>query len=280
MARRARHLDSIIGRTYRDALNGSSPQASVFVCDDHRMQEPEPEVGIASQESVGAIRVFMRSYFSTNFLWTAMHMNRLVSELETAEGDQPRFDMAHRSYVTSSVIASASFLEATVSELFQDAHDGHGLRDDGYLSQLGPEAVKTMAQIWRATNNGRRLDPVEKWQWLLECCGQDRLSRDEAPARDAYLLVRLRNALVHFKPEDVAADEEHQLEKCLKGRFANNQLMDGSGNPWWPSHGLGHGCSNWGVQAARSFADHVLAQVDIDPNYSRIEAAGWSGRAP
>jgi hypothetical protein len=73
----------------------------------------------------------MRNYFSTNFLWTALHMSRIVGELETAEGRVPRFDMAHRSYAASSVIASATFLEAAVTELFQDAQDGHGLRDDG-----------------------------------------------------------------------------------------------------------------------------------------------------
>ena len=43
------------------------------------------------------IRLSMRNYFSTNFLWTAIHTSRLVGELEAAKGDRPRFDMAHRS---------------------------------------------------------------------------------------------------------------------------------------------------------------------------------------
>ena len=90
----------------------------------------------------------MRNYFSTNFLWTALHMSRIVGDLETAEGSVPRFDMAHRSYAASSVIASATFLEAAVSELFQDAQDGHGVRDDGYLAPLREDAVATMATVW------------------------------------------------------------------------------------------------------------------------------------
>jgi hypothetical protein len=148
------------------------------------------------------------------------HTCRLVGELETAEGKVPRFNMAHRSYAASSVIASATFLEAAVSELFQDAHDGHGLRDDGYLAPLTPDAVGTMATVWRATNGGKNLDPLEKWQWMLECCGHDRLDRGAPPAQDAALLIRLRNTLVHLKPEDIAADEEHELEKRLRGEFA------------------------------------------------------------
>jgi hypothetical protein len=98
--------------------------------------------------------------------------------------------MAHRSYAASSVIASATFLEAAVSELFQDAHDGDGLRDDGYLAALDAEAIATMGKVWRATNGGRYLDALDKWQWLLECCGLDRLDRGARPAHEAVLLLR------------------------------------------------------------------------------------------
>lgn len=239
------------------------------------------DLGMASEMDVAMrIRLSMRNYFSTNFLWTALHTSRLVGELEAAEGERPRFDMAHRSLAATSVIASATFLEATASELFQDAQDGHGVRDDGYLAPLSSEAVAAMAKVWRATKSGRYLDPLEKWQWLLECCGRARLERGAPPAQDAALVIRLRNALVHFKPENVAADEEHELERRLRGEFPDNRLMEGSGNPWWPSHGLAHGCSEWAVRSARALADRVLAEVGINPNYQRIEAAGWNRRAP
>lgn len=222
----------------------------------------------------------MRHYFSTNFLWTALHTSRLVGELEDEKGDQPRFDMAHRSLAASSVIASATFLEAAVSELFQDACDGHGLLDDGYLAPLGSDVVAKMAIIWRATDAGWSLTLVEKWQWLLECAGHPRLDPGAAPAQDALLLVRLRNKLVHFKPEDVFADQEHALEKHLRRKFPGNKLMAGSGNPWWPTHGLGHGCTEWAVGSARRLADDVFARLGMNPNYRRVEAAGWSGCAP
>ena len=222
----------------------------------------------------------MRNYFSTNFLWTALHTARLVGELEVATGRRPRFDMAHRSLAASCVIASAAFLEAAVSELFQDAHDQHGLTGDGYLAPLTPDAVETMAKIWRATDGGRQLDPLEKWQWTLECCGRPRLDRGAAPVQDAALVVRLRNALAHFKPENIATDEEHELEKRLRGKFEDNQLMAGSGNPWWPSHGLGHGCCAWAVGSAIDLADRVCSEIGVTPNYARIESAGWNGRAP
>jgi hypothetical protein len=246
------------------------------------MKEPQRiHLGVTGERDVAMpIRLSMRNYFSTNFLWTALHTTRLVGELEAAEGDRPRFDMAHRSLAAASVIASGAFLEAAVSELFQDAEDRDGVDDDGYLAPLPPEDVAAMALVWRATNSGRSLGPLDKWQLLLECCGRARLDPGAQPAQDAALLVRLRNALVHFRPENIAADEEHDLEKRLRGKFPSNRLMEGSGNPWWPSHGLGHGCSEWATRSARALADQVLAQLGISPNYQRIEAPGWNARTP
>ncbi len=105
-------------------------------------------VGIASEVDVAMrIKVSMRNYFSTNFLWTALHTSRLVAELEAAEGERPCFDMAHRSLAAASVIASATFLEAAASELFQDAQDGHGVREDGYLAPLDSGAVAATTKI-------------------------------------------------------------------------------------------------------------------------------------
>ena len=83
----------------------------------------------------------------------------------------------------------------------------------------------------------------EKWQRLLECCGLTRLNEGTPLAQGPVLVIRLRNALVHFKPENIAADEEHKLERLLRGKFRENRLMEGSQNPWWPSHGLGYGCT-------------------------------------
>jgi hypothetical protein len=88
----------------------------------------------------------------------------MAAELEASEGEIPRFDMAHRSYVVSSVIAAAIFLEAAINELFQDAQDGHGLTDDGYLAPLSSQAVAAMAELWAGTDSGSKLRPLEKWQ--------------------------------------------------------------------------------------------------------------------
>ena len=67
-------------------------------CNHRRVPEPQHIDPATSKDSAVGIRLAMRHYFSTNFLWTALHLSRFVGELEAAEGKRPRFDMAHRSY--------------------------------------------------------------------------------------------------------------------------------------------------------------------------------------
>ena len=230
------------------------------------------------------IRLSMRNHFSTNHLWTALRLTALVGEIESAPGSTPRFEIAHRGFTVAAISASAGFLEASVSELFQDAYDRHGLRDGGYLAPLDPAFIEALATEWRADLQGRQRielqDPIEKWQRLLECCALPRLSLGTAPAQDAGLVVRLWNYLLHYKPESIAADESHIWHDRLIGKFESSQLVQGSGNPRWPDHGLSHGCARWAIESVRALTDQVSKMVGIRPNYLRIEASGWMGRPP
>jgi hypothetical protein len=121
---------------------------------------------------------------------------------------------------------------------------------------------------------------LEKWQLMRIFAGLDPLDRGHAPYQDAQLVMQLRNLILHYRPEYVAADEPHRLEERLKGKFAPNRLMEGSGNPWWPSHCLGHGCAEWAAQSALAFADQTCSDLGISPNYQRVADKGWHGKSP
>lgn len=166
------------------------------------------------------------------------------------------------------------------NELFQDAFDRHGRTDDAYIAPLSDSGIDTMAALWIGTNDGRNLNPLEKWQHMLTANGQPPLDRGAAPCQDANLVTQLRNEIVHFRPEDFGADDPHTWEARLKGRFAPNKLMDGAGNAWWPSHCLGYGCAVWAARTVLAFADHVCATLGINPNYRRVADGGWMGQPP
>lgn len=102
------------------------------------------------------------------------------------------------------------------------------------------------------------------------------LDKGAEPYQSAALLIGLRNALVHYKSESVADDVEHRFTKTLRGRFPDNRLMKGSGNPWWPDHALGAGCVQWAFESARALADVVADALQITPNYRRHQATWFS----
>ena len=223
------------------------------------------------------LRVSIRSYSSGHLLWTAQHEAELAGQIEAklAGGTVP-FSLEHRGCVLSSIIASVAFLEAMINELFQDASDGHAPEPGGYITPLSEDCRRLMADLWRATREGERLGAIEKFEMLLSFAQAPPLDRGGQVYENALLTIRLRNTLVHFRPEDRSAeDEAHALEKRLLGKFADNALMAGSGNPWWPYKALGYGAADWAHRSVKALADHVADSVGIVPNHRRMEVAGW-----
>jgi hypothetical protein len=223
------------------------------------------------------VRVSVRNYFSSYLLWSAEHASARAAEIEAAFAGPIHFDPEHRACVLTAVLASSNFLEAMINELYQDAHDGHGISGDGYLAPLADDARQMLARLWSGTAQGSKLRPLEKYQLLLIACGQPTLDQGAAPYQDAQLVIQLRNAIAHYQPEDLSIDTPSKIERELKGKFADNSLMAGPGNPWWPDHCLGHGCAEWAWQSALALADRVSSRVGISPNYSRLRKDSWSG---
>lgn len=237
----------------------------------------EPALGFGS--AFGA-RIGMRNYFSTYLLWTGLHMTALAAAIEAAHSGPSRFDLRHRGYVLSAVLAAEGFLEAMVNELFQDAVDEHNLSGDGYLAPLSTDTHLLMARMWQAMDGGRGLGPLDKYDLLLAAVGMASLDRGRQPYQDAQMLVKLRNAVAHYQPELLFTDVSHRMAAQLGGKFSANVLMAGAGNPWWPDHCLGAGCAAWAIQTATALADHVANAVGITPNYQRTRQGGWMGQPP
>lgn len=218
------------------------------------------------------VRGVMRNYFSTYLLWSARDFAGLADAIEKGPGGGPRFDIEHRARVIAAVMAAVSFLEAMVNELFQDAADEHGTDGDGYIAPLTPRARQLMRESWLESGLGFE-GVLNKYQLLLVFAERPKLDPGAQPYQDVAQLVSLRNAVVHYKPESVAADVDHRFTRSLRGKFPDNALMVGSGNAWWPDHALGAGCAYWASSAAKSFADAVSNDLGISPNYKRQEAS-------
>jgi hypothetical protein len=218
----------------------------------------------------------MRSYFSAHMLWASRNFASKAAAVEAQHDEDSKFNLEHRAYVISAVMNAASFLEPMVNELFQDAADDHGTTGDGYIAPLTSRTRELMSEWWAASGRGfeRVLDQA---QLLLVFAGAQKLDRGAQPFQDASQLVALRNALVHYRPEDVAAEVDHRFTTTLRSRFADNALMAGSGNAWWPDHALGAGCAGWAFDTAKSTADEISSRMGIEPNYQRLAATWFYG---
>jgi hypothetical protein len=153
------------------------------------------------------------------------------------------------------------------NELFQDASHG----DESYLAPLHPVVVQSLATFWDLTEGEKvGLRPLSKFQAALRIARVEPFETGRRPYQDAKLVVELRNALMHYKPETLSAVEPHQFRKALAGKFPPDRLIDTPGNPFFPDKCLGAGCAAWAVQSSKALADAFFARLGIQPNHQRV----------
>ena len=106
------------------------------------------------QFRIGAT-ISTRSYLSAQHLWTARHNAELCRQREVAIAGKRPIDVQHRSYATTAVLMSVTFLEATVNEVFEDAaddwHVGRGNTASSTCEQKGRKQMTASS----ATVEGR-----------------------------------------------------------------------------------------------------------------------------
>ena len=210
------------------------------------------------------ITIVMRTYFSSYHLWAARHFLALAKNLENTDGRSPRFDIKHRAYVTNSILSAISFIEAGINELFQDVCDNH----TSYTASLDSVGRNALLDCWHAAS---RKSIFEKYNKALTCLRKKPFGKNQAPQEDAALVNSLRNALVHYQPTSLGGNVEHKLASKLTGKFPDNKLMTGSGNPWFPDKCSGHGCAEWAIHSVTTFADEFFCRIGVQPNYQRVQ---------
>jgi hypothetical protein len=226
----------------------------------------EPQhLGMAQKRPItGSLSVASRHYVAGQHLWSARHHARLCTKLEAEHMGKTPFDIQHRAYAVNAVLSAVVFLEALVNETFQDAADGHASR----IAPLDDRCIALMGEFWNASEaGGRYVGILDKYQMALLFADRPRLDPGAAPYQDARLLIGIRNRLVHFRPAFKSAGEESKEEAQLKGKFEQNALMAGMGNPWFPDKCLGAGCARWSWKTSLALADEWTKRLGIPRPY-------------
>ncbi len=216
---------------------------------------------------MGTLRLGQRSYISSWLLRSAKREAARALAIEQEHpGDWSEPHVSeHMDIVVSSVLSSAVFLEAMINELYTDAHQDH----PSYVGQLDGEVVRLMAAWWEETNEGFDRT-LAKYQLLLSFAGLDKMNKGTEPYQSADLLLRLRNAIVHYRPETIYADERHKLADQLSSRVAKNGLFSETVPMTWPNGVLSADCARWAHESAEAFADEVSTRLGIKPNYMAL----------
>jgi len=226
----------------------------------------EPE-GVESVGQLGTPTILLRAYHSSHHLWAAEHYSQIAGEIENTHSGPSRFDIRHRAYVTNCIMSSVAFLEAAINELYQDCYDVHL----SYVAPLASNVRETIADFWGMTEkeNKSPISVLDKYQLTLRFSDNEPFKKGESPYQDVDLLIKIRNSLVHFKPESLGGENVHKLENKLKGKFSENVLMAGSGNPFFPDKVLGSGCTEWATASVRAWAEEFFKRLGVVPNYQR-----------
>ena len=79
------------------------------------------------------------------------------------------------------------------------------------------------------------------------------------------ILIRLRNTLVHFKPEWVHLQKEHnKIGKALNGKFEMSPFLKPS-EAIFPLRCMSHSMTKWAIRSSYSFIE-VFSEVSTIEN--------------
>jgi hypothetical protein len=206
---------------------------------------------------MGTPRISVRDYLANQHLWNARREAWLCRKREDKILTKNGVDRPHRSHAMAAVLSAVAFLEAIVNEVWQDAADSGPGQHRFHGDRIPENALATMRELWNGKENAERaMSTLSKFQIALVCAGHDRMDRGTEPYQSVDVLIDLRNALGHFKPQwwhddgTGTANYIAALRDKLKGR-ENRQPI---GNPWYPNKVLGAGCADWACDSAIAFA--------------------------
>lgn len=200
-----------------------------------------------------------RTNLSIPHLFSACSFSRRVRELEEQNSGQKfgSFWEDILANATATVLLTVAALESYVNEIFAD----HEANFQGVRTEV-------LVKLWDVYETKPLLDKVDLVLLLRE---KGSIDRSRSPAQDVGLLIKLRNALTHFKPEWFDEQEEHaKLSAQLSGRFLSSSFFSDI-EPIFPRGWASHGCTAWAVESVVSFIREFEKQGDLQRRLEKFE---------
>jgi hypothetical protein len=197
-----------------------------------------------------------RTNFAVQHIFAAANFSRRADELEHINAGKPfgAFFEEIVWNVSAAILFAVAALEADANEVFMDAEMNLKEQDNDLIQR-----------IWQLMEQKGILD---KYEMALFLKNKKRLDKGEVVWRDTANLIKLRNALVHFKPEWADAKTEHKkIENRLNGRFRLSPFLSPE-SEFFPKRCMSHGCAEWAVKTALAFRTFFSQEADLPDRFA------------
>lgn len=216
------------------------------------------------EENLGSsvdVKLRQRYNFAVQHLFAVARFARHCHRVERANEDQtfgPFFDEI-LSYAPASVLSSVAALEANINESFSDLQDGITKNDHIDLGAL--------QESWEEIEALRIL---EKYDRYLQLTVHGSLDTSIKEYQFVKILIDVRNALVHFKPEWHAETKLHdKIGRRLRGKFELSPFVDENA-PIFPMRCMTHGLAEWSVKSVLNFNNWFASTASIPDRFSKF----------
>jgi hypothetical protein len=188
-------------------------------------------------------------------LLAAARFSREVGVLENEHVGQ-RFGAFWESIFHSSiacVLTSVASLESYANELFSD-------REKVFLG-YHPDLLH---ELWETYEQKPIL---AKFEFALLLLNKPEINRGASPYQDIKVLIDVRNALTHFRPEWMnEADEHAKISAKLDGKIVGSPFLPES-EILFPRRWASHNCTTWAVSSVTAFARNFEQHAGLPPKY-------------
>ena len=202
-----------------------------------------------------------RPNFAVQHMIAAARFARLCYKVEDDNAGAPfgPFYDEIINYVTATILSTVASLEANINEIFADVRD-HIIVFDGLDMNL-------LTEIWDLIEEKPIL---EKYQFALVLKKKVRMNKGDQQYQYVDTLIKVRNALVHFKPEWLDKQQEHEkIGKLLRGKFTLSPFLT-ENDPIFPMRCMTHGFAEWAVRSSLEFAQWFTQRADLPNRFAQF----------
>lgn len=201
-----------------------------------------------------------RANLSITHLIAAAQFSRAVGELERQHSGKPLADFWDdiQSNAIACVLTAIAGLESFANETFKDSKRIFPGIDQAVL-----------ARMWEVFESKTTL---EKLEFALLLRGNGAFDSGKSPYQDITALTKLRNGLIHFKPESSDELVEHtKLSKILSGRAVHTPFINPA-EMLFPRAWASHGTTKWAVESTIAFMDNFAAIAGLESRVAMFAA--------